>query len=250
LLQLNVLGIVPHIKTDKNFLIKESDIDRVVEKNPNSMASEAYRSIRTNLLFSFDCFDNSKSIVITSSLPQEGKTLTAANLAILLANSGEKVLLVDADMRKPRLHTVFNDNNKFGLSDFLMGEKDLESIVKYSGIENLYIVTSGSSTHKPTELISSGNMRAFLKQSTDRFSKVIFDTPPIEIITDAVILSSMVSGTILVVKSSKATELTLFRSKELLQKVNAKMLGMIINNVSFLNSPYPYSYYNIYSKNR
>lgn len=243
LLQIPVLGSVPRVKTDGKGIKKKIDIDRIVEKDSHSLAAEAYRSIRTNLLFSINHSSSAKSIVITSSVPREGKTLSAVNLAIMIANSGERVLLVDADMRKPRVHTVFNDENETGLSDFLSGKKDLNSIIKYSGIDNLYIVTSGKSTHKPAELLSSGNMKLFLNETASQFSKIIFDTPPIALVTDAQILSSICTGVVLIAEGSKATKPLLNRSKELLEKVEAKILGIIVNNTSLAKDPYSYQRY-------
>ncbi|MDP2911540.1 MAG: polysaccharide biosynthesis tyrosine autokinase [Candidatus Omnitrophota bacterium] len=243
LLQLTILGSIPKIKIDGKKLKKKSDVDSVVDKFPDSVVSEAYRSIRTNLLFSLNFSNAAKSIVITSSVPREGKTLTAVNLAILIANGGERVLLVDADMRKPRIHTVFNDDNKIGLSQFLLGEADLDSMVKYSGIENLYLVSAGKPIHKSAELISSKNMKLFLEKACNQFSMVIFDTPPVGIITDAAILSNITTGVILVAEASRATEGLLSRSKELLQKVNAKIIGVIVNNISLTNDSYSYPHY-------
>lgn len=244
LLQIPVLGSVPRVKTDGKNINKKIDIDRIVEKDSHSLAAEAYRSIRTNLLFSINHSNAAaKSIVITSSVPREGKTLTAVNLAMMIANSGERVLLVDADMRKPRVHTVFNDKNEAGLSDFLLGKKDFNSIIKYSGIDNLYIVTSGKSTHKPAELLSSGNMKLFLDDAVSQFSKIIFDTPPIALVTDAQILSSICTGVVLVAEGSKATKPLLNRSKELLEKVEANILGVIVNNTSLAKDPYSYQRY-------
>lgn len=243
LLQIPVLGSVPRVKTDGKGIKKKIDIDRIVEKDPHSLAAEAYRSIRTSLLFSINHSSSAKSIVITSSVPREGKTLSAVNLAIMIANSGEKVLLVDADMRKPRVHTVFNDKNETGLSDFLSGKKDLNSIIKYSGIDNLCIVTSGKSTHKPAELLSSDNMKLFLNDTASQFSKIIFDTPPIALVTDAQILSSICTGVVLIAEGSKATKPLLNRSKELLEKVEAKILGIIVNNTSLAKDPYSYQRY-------
>jgi polysaccharide biosynthesis transport protein len=243
LLQIPVLGSVPRVKTDGKGIKKKVDIDRIVEKDSHSLAAEAYRSIRTNLLFSINHSNTAKSIVITSSVPREGKTLTAVNLAMMIANSGERVLLIDADMRKPRVHTVFNDKNEIGLSDYLLGKKDFNSVIKYSEIDNLYIVTSGKSTHKPAELLSSSNMKLFLSDAALQFSKIIFDTPPVALVTDAQILSSICTGVVLVAEGNKATMPLLNRSKELLGKVEAKILGIIVNNISLARDPYSYQRY-------
>ena len=241
-LQLPLLGSIPRVRLDGNYIKKKSDIDRVVEKDSTSLASEAYRSIRTNLLFSLNHSGSAKTIVITSSVPQEGKTITAANLALMIANSGERVLLVDSDMRKPRLHTVFNDDNAIGLSQFLSKEADFESILKPSGIDNLSIVTSGGSISRSAELISSDQMKLFIEKASAGFSKIIFDTPPVTLVTDAALLSSVCTGVLLIAEGGRATKDLLTKSKELLEKVDAKIIGVIVNNIS-LTSDYSYQKY-------
>jgi len=243
-LQLSVLGSVPKIRSGK----KGSGIEPIIERDAQSIAAEAYRLIRTNLLFSLNHSSSPKSIVITSSVPKEGKTLTATNLAIMIANSGERVLLVDADMRKPRVHTIFNETNVSGLSQFLAGEIDFETVVRPTRIENLYIITSGKPTSRSAELLASQNTRIFLDKAYDKFSKVIFDTPPVGLVTDAQILGNISTGVILVVDTSRTTKSILSRSKELLQKVDARILGVIVNNVSLVKDidSYPQYYYGKY----
>lgn len=248
-LDLPILGSVPRIEVDRKNIKIKSDINRVVELDSNSIAAEAYRSIRTNLLFSLSDADFSNSIIITSSVPREGKTITAANLAVMIALSGEKVLLVDADMRKPKMHNMFNLKNQAGLSDFLLGAKDFDSIINHTAVDNLSIITAGGISNRPAELLSSVNMKVFLSRASSQFSKVIFDTPPINLVTDASILSS-VSGAsvILVAESGRTTKELLHNSKELLRKVNSKIIGVVLNNVSltksgYLNSQYYYRKY-------
>ncbi len=243
LLQSPILGSVPKIKPDGKNVRNAEEIDRIVERDSHSLASEAYRTIRTNLLFSINHSGGAKSIVITSSVPKEGKTLTAVNLATMIANSGEKVLLVDADMRKPRMHTVFNVENKTGLSQFLLGRNDFDSICRTSKVNNLYFVTAGKITDKPAELISSENMKLFLKIASSKFSKVIFDTPPVALVTDAQILSSICTGAVLVADGSRITKPLLNNAKELLQKVNTNIVGVIVNNISLTKDCYSYPQY-------
>ncbi|MBC8473511.1 MAG: polysaccharide biosynthesis tyrosine autokinase, partial [Candidatus Omnitrophica bacterium] len=240
LLQIPVLGSVPKIKADGKKIAEKKDIDLIVEKDSNSLASEAYRSIRTNLLFSMNQSGFSKSLVITSSVPREGKTISAVNLALMLANSGERVLLVDADMRRPRIHTIFNYDNVSGLLQFLTGEKDFDSTVKYSGISNLYVATSGGTTNKPAELISSENMKSFLKTASTHYTTIIIDTPPVTLVTDAALLSSLCTGTILIAEGGRTTKEFLTKSKELLKNVKANVLGVIVNNISLTQNSYSY----------
>ena len=248
LLNLPVLGCIPRIQPDGKNIKDKTDVDYVVEKDSHSIAAEIYRSIRTNLLFSINHSSTAKSIVITSSVPREGKTINAFNLATIIANSGERVVLVDADMRKPRVHRLFSQQNDLGLSEFLEGKKDFDDVIRYSGIDNLYFVTAGETTDRPVELISSQNMKIFIEKASFRFSKIIFDTPPVTLVTDAVVLSSIATGVILVAESNRVTKELLRNSKELLQKVNANILGIIVNNISpaLDNYLYPQYYYGKY----
>ena len=250
LIQLPVLGSVPRIKLDGKNIRTKIDADRVVEKDSLCMASEAYRSIRTNLLFSLKDSDSSKSLVITSSVPREGKTISAINLAIMMANSGERVLLVDSDMRRPRVHTIFNMDNKIGFSNYLSGEINFEEVIRYSGIDNLSIVPAGNISHKSAELISSNNAKLFLEKANARFSKIIFDAPPIALVTDAAVLSGLCDGVILIAEANRTTRGLLNNSKELLCKVGANIIGVILNNVSFTRNSYyyPQYYYGKYYK--
>ncbi|MBU3910988.1 MAG: polysaccharide biosynthesis tyrosine autokinase [Candidatus Omnitrophica bacterium] len=243
LLEIPMLGSVPKVRPDGKNIKKREEVDHIVEKDTYSLASEAYRTIRTNLLFSLNHSSSSKSIVITSSVPREGKTMTAINLSAMIASSGERVLLVDADMRKPRIHTVFNLKNEPGLSQFLLEENDLDSIIKDSGIDNMRIVTAGKCTHKPAELLYSKNMKRFLEEASSRFSKIILDTPPVSLLTDAQILSSIATGVILIAESGRSTRDLLVRSKELLQKVDAKIIGVILNNIACTKDGYSYPQY-------
>nr|MBU1328638.1 polysaccharide biosynthesis tyrosine autokinase [Candidatus Omnitrophota bacterium] len=251
LTQLPVLGAVPRIKQDGKNIRNKMDVDRVVEKDSLCLASEAYRSIRTNLLFSLnDTGSSAKSMVITSSVPREGKTISAINLAIMMSNSGERVLLVDADMRRPRVHTVFNMDNHRGFSNYLAGEIDFDNIIRNSGIYNLAVITAGNISHKSAELISSKNARFFLEKASASFSKIIFDAPPIALVTDAALLAALTDGVILIAEAQRATKGLLNNSKELLHKAGANIIGVVLNNVSLTRNSYyyPQYYYGKYYK--
>jgi len=243
LLQMPILGSVSRVRIDGKNIKKTVDIDRIVEKDPYSLAAESYRTIRTNLLFSITNSSPTTSIVVTSSVPREGKTLTAVNLATMIANGGEKVLLVDCDVRKPRIHTIFNLDNKVGLSHFLLGKSSIDEIINYSGIDNLYLITSGGTINRSTELISLRNMKLFMEKVSLQFSTIIFDTPPVTLVTDAAVLSSIVTGVVLVAGGNRATKELLSKAKELLQNVNAKMFGIILNNILPSEDIYSYPKY-------
>ncbi len=246
LVGLPLLGCVPKIEVDGK-RVKKKDIDRIVERDSASLASEAYRTIRTNLQFHLGDESGLRTLIITSPAPKEGKTITACNLAISIANSGQSVLLVDSDLRKGRLHSIFEKDNTLGLADFLSREVSLESVLLKTGIENLFIVTSGQALERPAELITSPKMKTFIKDASIKFKKVIFDTPPVIPVTDAAILASLISGTILVIESGKSTRPLLLDAKSLLEKVSAKPLGIVVNNISLTRGgdyyPYYYKYY-------
>lgn len=251
LIQLPVLGAVPKIRQDGKNIKNKIDVDRVVEKDSLCLASESYRSIRTNLLFSLNNTGSSaKSMVITSSVPREGKTISAINLAIMMSNSGERVLLVDADMRRPRVHTVFNMDNHRGFSNYLAGETDFDKIIRNSGIDNLSIITTGNISHKPAELISSKNTRLFLEKASASFSKIIFDAPPIALVTDAAVLAALTDGVVLIAEANRTTKGLLNNSKELLHKAGANIIGVVLNNISLTRNGYyyPQYYYGKYYK--
>jgi capsular exopolysaccharide synthesis family protein len=184
-----------------------------------------------------------KDILITSAGPQEGKSLTACNLAITMAYSGNQVLLVDADMRKPRVHTVFKQEGEFGLSNFLTGQAGLDDIIKKTDIENLSVVTCGHIPPNPSELLSTKRMKEFIEKAKQRFSTVIFDSPPLAVVTDAVILSSIIDGTVLVISSKKTARGAISHSRQLLVKSNANVLGVVLNNLRIDRSHYYYSHY-------
>src|SRR5690606_33804742 len=171
---------------------------------PKSPVSEQYRSIRTNLQFA--SIDHPiTSLVITSSGPSEGKSLTAANVATTFAQQGKKVLLVDADMRKPTVHYTFRIENTKGLSNYLIGENKLEDITQETQVENLYVITCGPIPPNPSEMLSSKRMQQFVEEGKELFDLVIFDTPPVLAVTDPAIMSKYCDGVLLVIRS-KATE--------------------------------------------
>ena len=232
LLQLPALGSVPKIKPDWKNAQTKADADRIVEKDSLCMASEAYRSIRAKLLFSLNKSGSiAKSFIITSSAPKEGKTISAINLAIMIARSGESVLLVDVHMKRPRVHDVFNMNNDAGFANYLSGEVDFDSIIKYPGIENLSIITSGDASYKPVESIGSKNAKLFLEKASAIFSKIIFDAPPAAFLADAAILLSICDGTVIIAEGNRTTKNLLSSSKELLRKKGANIIGVVLNNV-------------------
>ncbi|MGG3449082.1 CpsD/CapB family tyrosine-protein kinase [Domibacillus aminovorans] len=209
--------------------------------DPKSPISEQYRTIRTNILFS--SVDQSlRSILVTSTSPGEGKSTTIANLAVVFANQGKKVLLVDADMRKPTMHYTFGLQNTFGLTNILTKQTTLDATAVQSDIENLSILTSGPIPPNPAELLGSVSMKEFLENSLEKYDFVLFDTPPVLAVTDAQVLANQCDGTILVVNSGKTEIEGVQKAKDLLQSVKAKLLGVVLNNRTMKDSSYYYYY--------
>lgn len=217
------------------------NIDLVAVKDPKSPIAEAYRTLRTNIQFSsFD--EKIKTIMLTSSGPGEGKSTTASNLAVVMAENGNSVIIIDCDLRKPRLHKVFGLSNIKGLSNLLVDECSFQDATKRIGIPNLDILTSGVRPPNPSELLQSKKMKQLIEILHDKYDVVIMDTPPVIMVTDAQIISQYADGVILVVASKQAEREAAIKAKQLLEKVNAKILGVVLNKVDVSNRKY-YGYY-------
>lgn len=214
-----------------------------VKDNPKSPISEAYRTLRTNIEFANP--DSKLDIIlVTSSGPAEGKSITTSNLALAMSEIGKKVLLIDCDLRKPSIHKKFNLSNNKGLSNLLIGECEFEDIVqKYT--ENLYVLTSGTIPPNPSKMIESNRMELFLHKANGRFDFIIIDTPPVIAVADAQILSTMVKGVLLVVASAESEISGVKKAKELLDQVKANIIGVVLNKESN-NSGKKYKYYHYY----
>ncbi|TDT46093.1 CpsD/CapB family tyrosine-protein kinase [Fonticella tunisiensis] len=212
----------------------------VVEKNPRSPVSEAYRTLRTNIQFaSFD--RDIQIILVTSSGPGEGKSTTSANLALTIAQAGKSVLLIDCDLRRPNLHRKFRLSNAVGLSNLLV--EDLEPVQALQMyMDKLYILTSGTIPPNPAEMLASRKMKSFLEMMRREFDYIILDTPPVNAVTDAQLLSTMADGVLLVISSGEAEREAADRAKDLLNRVNANILGVVLNKVD-ISSRRGYGYY-------
>lgn len=236
------LGSVPEMNSGGK--ITELEKGLFAQLKPKDPITEAYRTIRTSVLFSSTDERPLKNIIITSPGPQEGKTITLCNLGITMAQNQNRVLLVDADMRKPRLHEIFKAKNSTGLSSFLSGQADFAGLVQKTGIENLFLVSGGPHPPNPSELLTSQKMKAFMNSAAAEFNFILFDTPPIAVVTDAVILSQAADGTILVLESAKIGRRMLPRINQVLKDARARIIGVLMNRVSAAHSDYHYySYY-------
>ena len=210
---------------------------------PNSRLAESYRSIRTALLLS--SADNPvKTIAVTSAMPGEGKSVSVANLAITLAQSDKTVLIVDADLRRPRQHRLFKVKNTFGLTTYLTDSVEIRNVVKSTEIPNLYLVNAGPVPPNPAELLGSDKMNRFIRMMSEETDYILFDLPPMIEISDALVLGAKVDGLVLVVWGDRTSREALKKAREKLDLLKVRTLGVIINNVSL--PPNASNYYKDY----
>lgn len=213
----------------------------ITKLNPRSPISEQYRTIRTNLDYSL-VDGKLQTLLVTSPEPAAGKSLTVANLAVTYAQQGKKVLLVDADMRKPTVHYTFRIDNLRGLSNVLVGESSLEEAIVESDVDHLHLISCGPIPPNPAELLTSKKMIATIEHAKTLYDMVIFDTPPVLAVADAQILANHVDGSLLVVRSKKTEYEAAEKSKEILESAKAKLLGAVLNDREKANSNYYYYY--------
>jgi capsular exopolysaccharide synthesis family protein len=208
--------------------------------HPRSPISEAYRTLRTNLDFS--SLDKPiRSMVVTSPAPEEGKSTTLANLAVTIAQAGKKVILVDCDLRRPSLHQVFGATNTAGFTDMMRDDTLMRNPpLQETGVPNLRLMTSGTRPPNPSELLASRRMGEVIAALQSQADLVLFDAPPVIAVTDAAVLASKVDVVLLVVSAGKTKREHAKKAKALLDKVNARLIGAVLNNVKGEASLYHY----------
>ena len=216
-------------------------------ESSKSPISEQYRTLRTNIQYA-SVDKELKSIIVTSPNPGEGKSTTIANLAIVFAQQGKKVLLVDADLRKPTIHYTFNINNSKGLTNLLMKQTTLKNVIQQTPVLDLFILPSGTIPPYPAELLESEAMSQLMDRLKVDFDLVLFDTPPILAVADAQILANKCDGSILVVKSGSTEKERAIRAKDILLNSRSKLLGVVLNNKRMKDSHYQTTYY--YGQNK
>jgi len=222
-------------------------VELVTQSRPQSQMAESYRALRTSLLLT-SLGGPPKVILITSALPQEGKTTTSINSAIVLAQKGTRVLLMDADLRRPSIHKTLGMGPKTGLSNVLTGNATLQQAVVRSNIlPTLFVLSAGTPPPNPAELLASSNMKDILAELREQYDHIVVDTPPTLSVTDAVVMSTRADSVVLVIRSGQTTKQALRRSRDLLMQVNARVSGVLLNAVD-LSSPDYYYYYEYQGK--
>lgn len=214
-------------------------------KNPKSRTAEAFRTLRTNIQFS-SLDKEFKSIVVTSSGAGEGKSTVLSNLAITMAESGKKVILVDCDFRKPSIHKKMGITNSVGLTNILVQDVKKEECIVTTTVNNLSILTSGPIPPNPAELIGTQKMKNFIEILKSEYDIVLIDAPPVLAVTDAQILATIADGVIFVASYGEAQKDALVDAKELIDKVGGKILGIVFNKVPEAVSGYYGKYYKGY----
>jgi len=248
-----VMGFVPPVGGDgrRNGGNGKKQVEFEAVENPHSALAEAFRSIRTALSFS-NGGKGLKTFLVTSAVPSEGKTIVSLNTAIALAKAGKKVLLVDADMRRPRLSRVFESSSMQGLSSLLVNKEGvtLETAAVSSGGENLHILPSGPIPPNPAELLGNENVPGLLAEMSSRYDHVVFDTPPVVTTTDAAVLCGYMEGSLLVVRAHSTQKDTVRRAGEVLSSARCRLVGAVLNSVDMpKGGQYGYGGYYYYGKN-
>jgi polysaccharide biosynthesis transport protein len=242
-----VLGLVPIIGSapeaeaaEVNDHLRERDLG--VFLDPKSIAAECCRSIRTNILF-MSPDRPLRTMVVTSPSPQEGKTTTAINLGVTMAEAGGRVLIVDTDMRRPRLHRSFGVPNREGISTVIVGKATLEEAIKRTDVPNLDVLTCGPVPPNPSELLHTDRFGAVLADCAKLYDRIILDSPPTSAVTDPAVLGNLADGVVLVIKAGDTTRDAAMHARRQLVAAKARLFGVVINAIDFSNPAYGYEYY-------
>ena len=254
-LNLNVISSIPNMSRmvekefqNKNFIEYKGayvSTKLISLLNPISGISEMYRRLRTNFMFSLPDKDK-KAILISSANPQEGKSVTASNAAVVLAQSGKQVALIDADLRRPNLDILFGISKSPGISDHIINHNDYEDLIKPTVVENLFLVPAGSQVPNPSEILGSDTFRKLYDQITSEFDYVILDSPPLNSVVDAVSLTDLVDQWMLVINVGKTHKKEIRQSLDLLHIMRNKLAGVLLNNIDQKSYITDYNYYQNY----
>ena len=249
---LTFLGIIPSIRSARSRGGRNEgpieNTDRYVLDNPNSTVAECVRTIRTNLLFMAPEREM-RSIVVTSAGPREGKTCTCVNIGATMAMAGSRILLIDSDLRRPRLHKIFGMTNDRGLTNMVMdADTQIEDMVCESGVDGMDVMCSGPLPPNPAELLHTKGFRRTLDRLLAAYDRIIFDSPPVVAVTDAQILGMQVDGAVVVVRAGLTTRPLLGKAVRLLSDVNVNILGCLLNNLDVTRRGYGHYYYQYYGR--
>jgi capsular exopolysaccharide synthesis family protein len=240
-----VLSFIPTFGSTDHKLDRNQTL--VTLSAPQSPPSEGYRTMRTAIENSLPNHKKSMAVVFTSPAPKEGKSTAIANLAVSAANSGRKVLLVDADLRRPVQHQIFDIEREPGISNALIGEVPVNQCIKKSSVAGLHVIPCGNIPSHPAELLGSARMEKFVKLVRQYYDLILFDAPPIIAMADTLVLSKYTDGTVLIVSADQTKTLGLDKAREMLESNNARILGVVVNRFN-ANKVY-YSYYRYYYQN-
>jgi len=220
-------------------MITDGSVQLETVVHPRSPVSEAYRTLRTNIQF-YSLDRPVQTLLVTSASPEDGKSTTVANLAVTFAETGREVLAVDCDLRRPSLHRLFGVSNESGLTVLIREGKALDEVVVPTSVPHLRLLPSGPLPPNPAELLGSQRMERIIESLRGAAEVVLFDSPPTIAATDAAVLAAKVDGVLLVVSVGRTKRDHVVRAKQLLTMVNAKVLGVVLNNVKFDGSLYQY----------
>lgn len=243
-LDLPFLGYVPSVTEARS----DTEKALVVHQHPTSVITESFRAVRTSILFAFPQDRPLKTILVTAAVPEEGKSFFSANLSQVFSQLNERVILIDIDMRKPKLYKSFGLEQKNGLSNFLAGSVAMDAIIKPTLIKNLSLITSGTIPPNPSELLSSGKIHSLLDELKTKFDRIIVDSPPILSVADASLLANMVDGVVLVLKGGSTRMEAVVKAKEKILEAKGKIIGVVVNNISPQKEDRYYYYHYYYSE--
>jgi capsular exopolysaccharide synthesis family protein len=227
------LGMVPIIPEPKESALR----DMYIHHHPKSSVAECCRAIRTNLLF-MSPDRPFRTLLVTSTAPQEGKSTSVINLGVAMAQSGNRVLLLDTDMRRPRLHKAFKVPNDIGISSLVVGQGTLDEAVKSTEVPGLFVLPCGPVPPNPAELLHTKAFTDLLAQASQKFDRVILDSPPIHPVADGVVLATVVDGVVLVFKAGLTNRTLAKRAVRALRDVQAKVYGAILNSIDLEDPKY------------